>query len=110
MNEGDKKYVKGEVTMSYSIQQLLPTKWLLTLDLDSVYAAVEDGIQKEVYALCPSKIEVTNKFQLVTELYTRSAGDVGHIDRLVGKKESTPFLLRTEQRHNKSVFPPTPGE
>ena len=113
MNEGDKRYVEGEVNIAYQSVQLGVTSWSLSLDLDSIYSAAENSILKEVYALCPSNIEATNKFQLVTELYLRTANASGEQqDSLVGKKESRPFLLRTEPRcNNKSkATPGTPGK
>ena len=110
MNDGHNKYVGGEVSLHYDAKQK-GLKWILHVDLDSVYTAFEEGKIKEVYALCPSNIEVTNKFQLVTELYLRRRDETGkETDRLVGKKESKPFLLRTEPRTNRaSASPGTPG-
>lgn len=111
MNDGDRKYICGEVNIDYECKQIEAGKWEFKLDLDSVYEAEENGILKEVYALCPSNIEGTNKFQLVTELYLRTPnGFGGHKDSLVGRKQSQPFLLRTEPRAGKSaVLPRTPG-
>ena len=48
INEGDKKIVRGEVVVPYQSEQLGARKWRLTVDLDSVYAAVEDDVMKEV--------------------------------------------------------------
>ena len=50
INEGDKKIVQGEVSVPYQSEQLGDRKWRLTLDLDSVYAAVENDTMKEVYS------------------------------------------------------------
>jgi len=109
MNDGQSKYLGGEVNLNYNCTQEGTTKWKLNLDLDSVYAAEENGIVKEVYALCPSNIYVTNKFQLVTELYVRE-DTCGYGDRLICKKRSQPFLLRTPQRSPPypSLQDPTP--
>ena len=111
MNDGQSKFVRGEVSLTYVAKQE-GSKWILDVDLDSVYNAVEDTKLKEVYALCPSNIEVTNKFQLVTELYLRRENEFGEeTDRLIGKKESKPFLLRTEPRtHRASASSGTPGK
>ena len=99
MSDGPSKYVGGQVSLSYSCAAEGSSRWRLNLDLDSVYSATEDDILKEVYALCPSNIEVTNKFQLVTELYLQQEDASGKAtDRLIGKKISQPFLLRTEPR------------
>ncbi|XP_065060043.1 uncharacterized protein LOC135687420 [Rhopilema esculentum] len=100
MNDGDKKIVRGEVTIPYECKAISASSWRLSLDLDTVYMASEGGVNKEVYALCPSNIEKTNKFQLVTEVYVRQVDEFGkQVDMLIGKKESKPFLLRTEPRH-----------
>ena len=107
MNDGQSKYLGGEVNLNYNCTQEGTTKWKLNLDLDSVYAAEENGIVKEVYALCPSNIYVTNKFQLVTELYVRE-DTCGYGDRLICKKRSQPFLLRTPQRS--PPYPSLQGE
>ena len=99
MNDGQNKYLGGEVNLNYTCTQEGATKWRLNLDLDSVYEAEENGIVKQVYTLCPSNIFVTNKFQLVTELYLRQEDAYGKFtDRLLRKKESQPFLLRTQPR------------
>ena len=108
MNVGQNKYVGGEVNLNFNCTQEGTTKWKLYLDLDSVYDAEESGIVKEVYALCPSNIYVTNKFQLVTELYVREGDAYGNGDRLIGKKKSQPFLLRTPQRS--PPYPSSQGE
>ena len=106
MSDGQNKYLGGEVSLDFHCTQEGTTKWRLTLDLDSVYDATEDDILKEVYALCPSNIKVTNKFQLVTELYLRQEDASGNVtNRLIGKKESQPFLLRTKPRKNKAASP-----
>ena len=108
MSDGESKYIRGEVSLKYDAHPQ-GSKWILNVDLDSVYYAEEDNKLKEVYALCPSNIEVTNKFQLVTELYLRRKDEFGlETDRLIGKKESRPFLMRTEPRSNRS--PGTPGK
>ena len=99
MSDGQNRYLGGEVSLDYQCTQEGTTMWRLTLDLDSVYDATEDDILKEVYALSSSNIEGTNKFQLVTELYLREEDTSGNVtDRLVGKKQSQPFLLRTKPR------------
>ena len=100
MSDGPSKYVGGQVSLTYTCTPEGSARWRLNLDLDSVYSATEDDILKEVYALCPSNIEVTNKFQLVTELYLQQGDASGKLtDRLIGKKISQPFLLRTEPRN-----------
>ena len=110
MNDGQNKYLGGEVNLNYTCAQEGTTKWRLDLDLNSVYEAEENGIVKEVYALCPSNIDVTNKFQLVTELYVRQEDAAGNVaDRLIGRRKSHPFLLRTPQRSPISPSSP-PGE
>ena len=98
MNDGQSKYLGGEVNLNYNCTQEGTTTWRLNLDLDSVYDAEENGIVKEVYALCPSNIYVTNKFQLVTELYVRQGDAYGNDDRFICRMESQPFLLRTKLR------------
>jgi len=111
MSDGPSKYVGGQVSLTYSCSPEGSSRWRLKLDLDSVYSATEDDILKEVYALCPSNIEVTNKFQLVTELYLQQEDASGKvIDRLIGKKISQPFLLRTEPRGRPgNPLSPTPS-
>ena len=109
MNGGE-KYVAGEVSIGYQGTMESDKRWILSLDLDSVYNAQEDGYLKEVYGLCPSNIDVTNKFRLITELFVRNTDLLGNeADRLLAKKESKPFLMRTEPRRNKSTVPESPG-
>ena len=99
MHDGGKKYVRREVNIDFQAEKMSETRRVLSIDLDSVYTAQEDGILKHVYALCPSNIEVTNKFQLVTEVFARRTDEVSHeVDQLLAKKESKPFLLRTKPR------------
>eukprot|EP00794_Sanderia_malayensis_P009963 gene9963-10983_t len=97
---GHKLFVKSAVDLPVlESKPVSPTKWDLTVNLDSVFEVTElEGdvqVTKEIYSLCTHAIESTNMFQLLTEVFARQWGSNGEFaDQVIARKLSEPFLMK----------------